>query len=60
MLHIIRAIFLVVVLAVTVSFAFNPAVYALHDGQQDSALDSHITYVTMFNLLPVLACVGVI
>ena len=60
MLHIIRAIFLVVVLAVTVSFAFNPAVYALHGEQQDGALDSHITYVTMFILLPVLACVGVI
>jgi uncharacterized protein YacL len=60
MLHIIRAIFLIVVLAVTVSFAFNPAVYAPRIDHQGGVLDSQITYVTMFILVPVLACVGVI
>lgn len=63
MLHFIRAMFLVVVLAVTVSFALNPAVYApdqTSSEQESGESISKVTYVTMFILIPSLLCVGVI
>lgn len=62
MLHIIRAIFLLAVVAVTVSFALNPDVYSSDQTQiqQENGEISRVTYVTLFILIPSLVGVGVI
>ncbi len=56
MLHIIRAIFLVVVLAVTISFAIQLS----EQGKVTEDADEQMTFIYMYILIPSIAAVGVI
>ncbi len=56
MLHIIRAVFLLVVLAVTISFAFQ--LPELSAGAADT--DQRMGFIYMYILIPSIAAVGII